>query len=175
MGIRDDEISRLVKYAEALGLKVSFIRGQADGAADWVIDGSEIRIYRANNHSKTDLILSLIHELGHHLWFIHEKERNPDLKFEEAIERENLVEENLARITPKKLRKKILNVEEEGIKYWDIIVKDTQIKIPTWKVEMAKEFDIWNYQVYYKTGKFPSGKQRKDKIKQLLMKYGRIA
>ena len=171
MGVRDQEISRLVKYAEALGVKVSFINRDSSHPADWVIDGSEIRIYTKKSYSKTDTILSLIHEIAHHLWFIYEKERQPDLKFEQAISIQNLVEEDLKTIAPKNVRKKILQVEKEGIKYWDIIIKDTNIKIADWKIQANKEFDIWNYEVYYETGSFATRKVRKDKWKQIKNKY----
>ena len=89
MGIRDQEINRLVKYAEGLGLKVTFLNRTSSHPADWVLDGSEIRLYTRKSFSKTDTILSLIHEIAHHLWFIYEKERQPDLKFEEAIDIQN--------------------------------------------------------------------------------------
>lgn len=171
MGIRDREIDRLIKYAQGLGLKVSFINTNATHAADWVIDGTEIRIYTRKNKSKTDTILSIVHELGHHLWFIHEKERQPDLKFEQAIDRENLYISKVKAKTPKKLRKKILTTEIEGTKYWEVIVKDTNIKIPTWKINLQKEFDIWTYEVYYETGKFPIKKNRVEKLKELTIKH----
>lgn len=167
MHIRDREIDRLKKYATALGVKVTLSTQTSDNAvaASWTTDGSNITIYVNKSHSKTDTILSLIHELGHHLWFIYEKERQPDLKIEEALMYP------ITKEMPKKLRKKIYNLEVESAKYWDIIVKDVDIKIPKWKIEMAAEFDIWQYEVYYKTAEFPTDEEQINKHKQLIQKY----
>jgi hypothetical protein len=171
MGIRQRELDRLIKYAQGLDLKVSFISKNVEHAADWVIDGSEIRIYTRKNKSITDTILSLIHELGHHLWFIHKKERQSDLKFEEAIDRENLSIEHSNKETPKHLRKKIYLVEKEGIQYWDVIVKDTNIKIAKWRIELQAEFDIWQYEYYYRYGSFPTRTLCRNKWKKLKKKH----
>lgn len=173
MPIRDDEINRLVKYAEGLGVKVKFfftVNPLAD--AEWTLDGTEIRIYRKKHQSKTDIILSLVHEIGHHIWFIHKKDRQPDLKFEEALDRQNLFDTDLtATPAPKKFRKKILDTEKDATVWWDIIYKDTNLKIPKWKLDVAKKFDIWAYEVYYKTGFFPNKKEKKMKHKELTMEF----
>jgi hypothetical protein len=171
MGIRQRELDRLIKYAQGLDLKVSFISKNVEHAADWVIDGSEIRIYTRKNKSVTETILSLIHELGHHLWFIHKKERQPDLKFEEAIDRENFSIEHSNKETPKHLRKKIYSVEKESLQYWDVIVKDTNIKIAKWRIDLQAEFDIWQYEYYYRYGSFPNKKFCGIKWKKLKNKY----
>lgn len=166
--IRDREIERLRRYAQGLGVKVSIVYKPriADSAA-WTTDGSEIIVYTNNNQSKTDIVLSLVHELGHHLWFIHEKKRKLDLKFEEALSYESSPNYNV----PKRFRKHILDTEIAGVQYWDVIIKDVDIRIPEWKVKMAAEFDIWQYEVYYKTGKFPSNKEKVVKYKALTLKY----
>jgi hypothetical protein len=169
--IRDDEIVRLVKYAEALGVKVSYVAGRSDACADWVVDGSEIRIYTSRMKAKTDTILALIHELGHHLWFIHKKERQPDLKFNEALDLVNLYADTTKTAVPKRHRKKIYAIELEGAAFWDVIVKDTNIKLAKWKIDLAKEFDMWQYQVYYETGKFPVRRVRRMYVKLLTKKY----
>jgi hypothetical protein len=167
--IRDREIDRLVKYCQALGIRVVFTSDLDGSSAEWAIDGSEITINKKRNKIKTDLILTLIHELGHHLWFVYKKERQPDMKFDEAITREYF--SNDKKLTPKRLRKKILEIEREGLRYWDIVIRDVDIKIPSWKIEMQKEFDLWQYEVYYQTGKFPVRRIRREKLKQLVAKY----
>ena len=172
MSIRDDEIQRLIHYGKGLGVKiVIYNKTKAGSAAEWTIDGSLIEVYAGGNKSKTTIILDLIHELAHHIWFIHEKNRQPDLKFEEAIDRANLYQIETDAITPKHLRKKIYDVEVAGTGYWDIIYKDTNLKIPKWKVEASKVFDIWMYQVYYENGHFPKGKVRSDYYKEVQAKY----
>ena len=170
MHIRDKELDRLVKYAQGLGVKVTFKqippRKRNHDAATWSTDGAEIDVFVKPTTSKTSIVLSLIHELGHHLWFIYAKSRKPDLKFDEAIEIDNR-----DKPTPKKVRKKILDVEREGVKYWDTIIIDTDIKIPKWKIEKSKELDIWQYEHYYETSKFPTSNEREAKRKELDIKY----
>lgn len=158
MGIRDEELKRLIHYAKGMGVKVTiYAKSNKDASAEWTLDGTAIDVYTGKGQTKTDTILDLVHELGHHVWFVHEKDRQPDMKFDEAITRENMFEEDPANPTPKHLRKKIWDVELAGTAYWDIIIKDTNIKIPSWKIEAAKEFDMWMYEMYYETGKFPKG------------------
>lgn len=170
--IRDDEINRLVSYAKGLGVKVTiYQKSNAIDSGQWLLDGTEIMIYSGKRKSKTDIILDLIHELGHQLHFIHEKDRLPDIKFEEAITRQNLFEEDLDTPTPKHLRKKILDVELAGTTWWEVIYKDTNMKFPIWKLHMARDFDIWSYEFFHKNGSFPQRKDRQLKSKELLLKY----
>ncbi|NJO48262.1 MAG: hypothetical protein HC840_00940 [Leptolyngbyaceae cyanobacterium RM2_2_4] len=172
MTIRDDEIQRLIHYAKGMGVKVILYNKSKSGAeAEWTLDGTLIQVYAGSKKSKTSIVLDLIHEIGHHVWFVHEKNRQPDMKFDEAITRENLVEEDPDKPTPKHLRKKIWDVEKAGTAYWDIIVKDTNIKIPTWKIEAAKEFDMWMYEMYYENGHFPKGKLRADHYREVQSKH----
>ena len=60
---RDEEFKRLVFYAKGLGLKVTVYNKKADSFGSW--DGQEIKIYWGKGQSKTDLVLTLLHELGH--------------------------------------------------------------------------------------------------------------
>lgn len=172
MGIRDEEIKRLTYYAKGLGVKVIiWNKGRKGAAAEWALDGSQIEVYAKPGTSKTEIILSLIHELGHHVWFIHEKKRQPDLKFEEAIERENLVEENGETPAPKHLRKKIYDVEKASTEWWMSIFKETDIKLPEWKLHAAMEFDMWMYEQYLETGFFPKRAARRIKHREIQSKH----
>lgn len=170
--IRDKEIERLVHYAKGLGVKVIFSRKKnSEDAAVWALDGTEIIIFTKSQTSKTDMILSLIHEIGHHIFFI-ERNRQPDEKLEEAITRQDLIEEeNSKKPTPKKMRKKIYKVELDSSKWWETIYKDTDLKFPVWKLYAQKDFDIWIYEFFYKTGNFPKTKERKEKWKTIREKY----
>lgn len=173
MSFRDKEIQRLVSYAQGLGVKVKITyvpKGSKNlDSGYWSTDGSEIEIIVKINESKTSLILSLIHELGHHLWFVYKKSRKPDLSFNKALEIDAR-----SGVTPKNIRKKILSVEKEGTKYWDVIITDTNIKLPKWKVEANKFFDIWQYEFYYEHGTFPKRKERSFKYKELTEKYKKL-
>ena len=170
--IRDDELNRLVKYAQGLGVKVVFSTAQSKAAADWTLDGSEITVYKKSNTNKTDLLLNMIHELGHQAWFIHERNRKPDLKFEEAIGRQD--EFDLGKKNnpaPKNLREKILNVERASTEYWYGIYKETNMKFPLYKLYIQMEIDVWQYEVLHETGQFPTLREVRAKLKEITPKY----
>lgn len=171
--IRDEEIKRLIHYAKGLGVKVIiYNKDNEDAAALWTLDGSLIEVFAGTGSTKTDIILALLHELGHHVWFVHEKDRQPDLKFEQAIERQNLFEEDDSKNpAPKHLRKKILDVEKAGTEWWFTIYKSVGLKIPEWKVNAEMEFDVWMYEVYYETGHFPKGSGKDNKYKEIRNKW----
>lgn len=169
---RDEEIQRLIHYAKSLGIKIVFYqKGSATTSAGWNIDESLIMVYASKNKSKTEIILDLIHELGHVLWHIHQKDRLPDTKFEEALMVQNLYEIDTVKPTSKKLRKRILDVEIAGTQWWEVIYKDVNLKIPIWKISVAKEFDMWAYQCYYENGHFPNRKMRIDMLKEITKKH----
>ena len=169
--IRDEEIKRLISYIKGLGLKVSFSSlCNTSSAADWAIDNSQITVYKVQNTTKISTILSLIHEMGHALHNIHEKDRKIDKKIEKALDHLNSAEE-LEMDTQKKQRKIILNDEIAGTYYWDSIYKETNMKFPMWRLESSKEFDTWQYQVFYETGEYPTYKERKIKEKEVRTKH----
>lgn len=172
MGIRDLEIQRLIHYGKGLGVKtIIYNKSKRNTEAEWTLNGTMIQVYASSRKSKTDIILDLIHELGHMVWFVQEKDRQPDIKFEEAITRENLFQVETDIPTPKHLRKKIWDVEVAGTKWWDVIYKDTDIKIPMWKLEAAKEVDMWMYEMYHENGHFPKGKFKENHYKEVQAKY----
>ena len=176
MHIRDREIQRLISYATGLGLEVIYDSTTKTNAnATWSLDGTELTLYTRVKQLKTDIIWSILHETGHHLWFIHEKQRKPDFKLDEAISREMLVENKETKVlTPKRLRKKILDIEKAGTEYWHTIYKDVGLAIPLWKINMWIEFDIWQYEVYHQKGKFPPRAERRLKLKTLTEKYKNV-
>lgn len=173
MSRRDEEIKRLINYAKGHGLRVTMSTRTPDpatGDAYWTLDGTQMVVNTHKRQSKINIVLSLVHELGHHLWFIHEKNRQPDLKFENAIARTDKGYET-GRPPGKRYRKKILNVEIAGTLWWDTICKDTDIRIPKWRLDLQKEFDIWQYQVWYETGKDATRSERINKFKELKSKW----
>lgn len=164
--IRDKEIERLVKYANAMGTKVVFSNAPRPGDnAEWYIDNSQITIYTKKNLSKTDTILSLVHEIGHVLDFIHENDRVEDKNLEKALDAQD---RNDAK---RKHLKKILDVERRATQYWHTIYKETDLKIPLWKVDLSIEFDVWQYEYLYENGKWPNKKVRAKKRTALTVKY----
>jgi hypothetical protein len=166
--VRDEEIARLTKYAEGMGLKVRFSRENTRDFAAWTLDGSELFVFTRNCKAKIDVVLSMIHELGHHCWFVHERKRRPDLKFEEALDRMNVIDENLSdEILPKKHRQTIYDREKAGTAYWEGIYKETDMRFPIWKLYAAMEMDMWVYEEFLKTGRFPPIIKRKAVSKEI--------
>lgn len=168
--IRDQEIDRLVNYIKGLGLKVVFSSKKTDYSAIWYLDNSQITICKSENVSKLETVLSLIHETGHAIHNIHEKNRQVDPKFVEALDHIDEAEE-LGLDTKKKHRRNLLNNEIAGTKYWHSIYRETNMKFPIWKLDAAMEFDIWMYQVFFETGEYPKTKEKAQKNKEILRKY----
>lgn len=166
MSIRDEEISRIRKYTEAIGVKL-VMRNKSNkfAAAEWHLDGSQITIYIAKPENKTQTVLSLLHEIGHHMDWVHHKNREEDLKITEVYGRVDFG--NKKHITTKSDRKVVYDLEKAGTEYWDMIVKDLDIKIPTWRIEQQKQFDLWQYEYYYENGYFPNRGLRREKMKEL--------
>lgn len=166
MKIRDAEIQRLINYASGLGVAIIYdLHPNKSADADWDLSGTKITIY-THNMNKTDIILALIHEIGHAKWYITKHHRQLDAKFAAAID-----EEYSNKPTTQKARKKILEVETDSTEFWHVIYTDVGLKIPVWKVNRAMEFDIWQYQVYYETGRFPNTKTKIEMLKSLKLKH----
>ncbi len=167
MGIREKEFDRLLLYAKGLGLKVTvFTRDNPDAIAEWSMDGTEIKIYTGSRMSKTELILTLVHELGHMLDHIHNKKRKQSKKLQKAWERANSDTK-----VPESTRRLIYEDEAAGIVWWDSIVNEVNIKISPWKIELQKEFDLWVYEYYWKNGDYPTRAIRRLKCKELKAKW----
>lgn len=162
--VRDEELNRLIRYAQGMGVSVHFkpyIKGSKT-LAYWTTDGSEIVVYFTSRCSKIEKIMSLIHELGHHKAFVN-NEREMDPRIEEA----------LGSVKHDKLdRKRILDMEASDTKYWEDIYRDTNCQFNIDILRRHREFDIWCYEVYYKTGRDAFIKEKRTKMKKLRKKYG---
>lgn len=159
--IRDEEIKRLIRYAQGMGVAVRFkpyVRGGNE--AESSLDGTEIIIYEASRTSKLDKVLSLIHEIAHVKGFI-DNDRAVDPKIEEAIDSD----EN------KRHRKRVLDMETMDSNYWVDIYRDTNCQFGLDRLEMQRNYDLWQYEVYYETGDFPSNNEKTRKRKELRKKY----
>lgn len=162
--VRDDELARLINYAKGLNIQVKFRSYDPKNGADaeWTTDGTEITIFKRGKTTKLDMVLSLIHELGHHLEHIHNNNRETDPKLEEAIGEDDR----------KKMRKRLYDWEIKGSNWWEIIYKETDLKFDIRRLRTERESDLWQYEVYYDTGNFPTRKQQREKRKELRRKYG---
>jgi hypothetical protein len=162
--IRDEELNRLIRYAQGMGLSVRFkpYVKNSKTAAEWLCDGTEVTIYVTTRCSKIDKILSLIHELGHHKAWI-ENARQVDPKVEEAINSED---------EKKSYRKRILDMEIQDSEHWEQIYRDTNCRFDIEKLHKQREFDIWTYQFYYETARDARKAEKKKKWAELKRKYG---
>lgn len=152
---RDAEIKRIVLYCKGLDIKVRIANYAWEDAGEFAHEPvSEININKRTHTSKTELILTLLHEISHHYYWIHTKIPIP--------EGEN---------SSKRYRKKLYEWESNSLVTMLTLWTELQLKIPKWKVEMAIESDSWAYQFFYEHGRFPNRKERKQKNKELNLKY----
>lgn len=171
MGIRDEEILRIKKYAEGLGIKV-FMKPYKPGYGDgeWDCIDQSITIYTNPKQSKSDTILALLHELGHHLdWIYKNKEIPKEVIDVYAKLNTGAVSGDRVDLT-KKERKVILDEEISGIKYMDVIHKELNLTFPLWKVKICQEMDIFAYRSLYNKARFPTLKEYSNKRKSLTKK-----
>lgn len=167
MSIRDQEISRLIKYAESLNISIEFKPYKRSlPVAIWELlqDGKrKITIYTWNRLSKTSLILNLLHELAHEKSYILQN-RKLDKATEMAT---SLPEEELT----KEQRKLIYLAEKEDAQYRLDIAHELDLKIPKWKIEMDMDLDIYVYKMFYIKARYPNREELLKKKKELKEKY----
>lgn len=167
MHLRDKEVSKIIAYAKSLGVTVEFkAAAPQDPAGTYEFGSSIITVYKKSRSSKTYLILTLLHELGHHLDWIYRDKKESKL-LERALSRSNTNEKKV----PKHLRKAIYEMEVDGTHFMPIIAKELDLKIPMWKIEAERDLDRWTYWVYYKENRDPFVKEIKAKRKQLQAEY----
>ena len=177
MGIRDNEILRLKKYAEGLGIKVIFKKyTKGVGGAEWDMEDRIITLYTSKDDNKTTLILAFLHELGHHLDWVYKNKKLTKQSFKafELLNAGPIYGERLD--IPKKYRDIIYEEEKSGVYYMDIIHRELDLKIPLWKVKMAQDTDLMDYESLSKTGRFLTTKEvrsyRKLNKKYYIERYG---
>lgn len=169
--IRDEEIQRLTNYARGLDLKVIFSSSKKENdPAAWTLDNTELTVYKNNNSSRIEMVLSMIHEIGHALHNLWEKNRKLDKEFEKAIDHVNEAEK-LEIDSKKRQRKIILDNEIAGTKYWETIYKETNMQFPKWRLYAQMDFDVYQYEFYYENDSFPIKRVKNEKWKSLVNKY----
>jgi hypothetical protein len=173
MSIRDDEIKRLDQYARGLGLGVEFRQHRPGnpGAALVSFDGKSEKIvmYLWPRKSKLQIVLDFIHELAHHVAWIH-KNRKDDPKLVDALVEEDSRKENDPPIAKRK-RHLIYKCEKHDASYRDIIAHEVGLQLPKHALDIDRDLDLWLYKWYYDTGTSPSRKQFQEKKQELKRKY----
>ena len=167
MSIRDEEIKQLIKYANGLKVKVQFKKGyRGCGGADWSWEPPTITIYEPQR-SKTQVILNLLHELGHHMdWIYNDKLVKEDvIRAYEILNNTGVFVSDNKHI-PKRFRKIILEEEKAAIEYMETLWKELDLGIPRWKVKLAQHLDLFEYKFFYKHGRFTTREEfAKEKIR----------
>jgi hypothetical protein len=164
MGIRDDEIKRLLDYCKSLSIQVIWDNKLVDAGASWDNinkDQAEIRL-RKDTGNKTLTILYLLHELAHHLAWVYDN-RKLSAEITDALRQDE----------PKtyQARKLIYEMEKSDATYRLNIVKELNIKISESKILVDIELDNWIYYEYWQNGKFPPLYQIINKKKEIKEKF----
>lgn len=153
--LKDKEVRRVIRYANSLGLKVRFKKeGAGRVGAEYVQEDKRITVYTIPAYNRTDIVLMLLHEIGHHLDFIHRNKRDSK-RLGVALERENNRKPGDPPI-PRTYRQFIYNCEYAGTEYMPTIAKELDLKIPIWKVLAEQRLDRWIYLRYVSSGDLPS-------------------
>lgn len=160
------EIGKLISYAKAHGLAIYFHTDSDDhNDGAWSTDGSTIYVY-AKKPLRQYLVI--LHELSHNRQFIQDG-RSVPFKTDKAYQKEGNLEKG--EILNKKYRKIIYETEKRDSRHQLDIHYETQSTIPVNIVQREIEYDLWIYQVYYKTGHVPSKKESAEMRKSLTKKW----
>lgn len=163
MSYLDNELARIEKYIAGLGISLKKrvqSESNAQKANDATWSPNEIELFIHKNEKKTSIILTMLHEIGHQLYYMHNE--RPEIPDEVMLPTTRLT---------KAQRKKILDYERAGISLMPTIAIELNLKIPMWKVYAQTEFDIWIFEYFYEYGKYPLMKERNLKIKELKKLY----
>lgn len=154
MSVLGDELKRVVKFAEGLGLKVKFLTPDLKDYHGLYShpDRHEkglIEVCRNAKTSKTFQIITLLHEIGHHIDFTENRMVSECYSFLDPE----------AGKAPEWARKAIFNSECRAVKYGEKLYWTLMLKIPFWKVKQELACDIFVYRTFLKTSDFPNTKQ----------------
>lgn len=157
MRLKLKRLKRAILYAKGLGIKVSlrpYVKYSLV-AADWTTDGSEITLYTTNYKSETQLILDLIHELAHHLSFIHNRKRQPDKKMDRLLIKP-------AKKLSHKDRKAIYEMELEDSEYQERIFDELGLNIPKHKLFIERDLCNAIYEYWALHNRDPSTVEKQN-------------
>ena len=173
MGVRDDDIKKLRAYAKKHGAKVRRIKSKKGaGSAEWDLDTQLINLYITPFTSKTNIILDLLHELGHQMDWIAKKRK---VSKEVLAAFNKLCQGNMYGERPdltQKQRDLIHRDEAAGIYYMHKIWAECGLSLPQWKVKRQQYLDLLDYKELAMKGKFLTTRQYK-KIKKNTTPYFR--
>jgi hypothetical protein len=141
-----------VKFAESLGLKVHFIDAQKrDYHGCYMLpekfEPGVIEICKNKRTTITFQIITMLHEIGHHLDFIQSGDLPDSYNF---IDSKNC---------PEWARTSIFYAERRACKNAEKLYWTLRLRIPFWKIKMELASDIFLYRAFKNTGEYPTFKQ----------------
>lgn len=154
------DLKKLRAYARSLGIKVTVKRWKpslkVDWGAEWILDPppQQIILYPRSYTTTTTLVLNLLHELGHHLDFVHRNKVVSDLEGQ-AIYNEGIK----GRVLTQKERHFVRQSEYLGTGYMEPIWTELGLSVPLWKVRGDVDTDRWVADYFYEHGKYPLGRE----------------
>ena len=155
MHLIQKELNRLVKYGEALGLKVGFVDVKKLDCEAYYIEPYKfepgiIKVGRGPSTSLTYQIASLLHELGHHIDFTETKKLVNSYEF---------LDEDNTKTAPDWARRAIYNAERRAVKIADRLYRELALRIPYWKIKRELDCDLYCYGMYKRKSRFPNAKE----------------
>lgn len=167
MGIRDEEIKRLILYGKSLGGKITVRDYAFEHEGEIVFDPKYvININKRVHNNKTEIIMTLLHELSHLRYVIAN-----NYKFSDAFTDEIWKIEEQDEKVPLKYSKDIAEFELESLELMPVIATELGIKIPSWKILRQKDHDQFMYEYFGNNGVFPDTNTVDVKWKMLTEKY----
>lgn len=162
MSINKD-LAKVISYAESNNITVNilpFKRGGGD-SAELDFDTRTITVWKRTTDSKTSILASILHELGHLTTFT----TNPEL-FDEYFRISNLTT-----MPSKEERKEIYLRESQDISKMSMLRELLELKVNPLIIQCWQEFDTWQYKYYWLFGVYPTTRFRLKKRKELGIKY----
>lgn len=143
------ELNRVVMFAESLGLKVLFVSGKNKDYVGCYMEPEKktpgvIEVCRSKKTTVTFQILTLLHEIGHHVDYTDKGSMPRAVRF---LDQPN---------APKWARRAIYNAERRGAAHGEQLYWTLMLRIPFWKVKKAFATDLYLYRKYFLTGEYPT-------------------
>lgn len=150
MGIRDQEINRILAYCKANGIIVRWKKHRrGDPSAMWDQDENVLTMFTWPGKSKTEIVLDFVHELAHHLsWLDADKKTSRTL--EEAIAADS------AGTATKKHHRALYSMEIKDSRQQYRIYKHLSLLVPIYKMIAHKYLALWVYRSVWLYGAIPT-------------------
>lgn len=162
MSKKDEDIRKLKEYAFRVGISVRILKYyRKANCLGYYSQGSHIVVFKASNTYKIDIIMTLLHEIGHHLDWLETKRGGKE--FEKAYGFTTGKPAKVKNIEERrKYSKIILDSEKAAISYMPAIAKSLNLSISQERIRKQQKIDLFHYIVLHKRGKFPSSKEVRD-------------